>query len=158
MVRKSGCPSRRPRFNSQYSYWGSQPSVTPVPGIKYPILIFVDTMYSCGTQTYMQTKHPCTWNKNKNLRIIQMKIECEHWKVCLSLSFYTLWLLWSHLYSERGEMTLGKWSNSYFPNVFRFNIKLHLEKNSGLFSSQHLLFVSFAGWHAFQEFKANVIS
>lgn len=57
-VKNTDCFSRELGLDSQHLHGGSQPSVTPSPGIQIPLLSSVCTRNICGTQGDMQTKHP----------------------------------------------------------------------------------------------------
>ena len=58
VVKSTGWASKEPRFNCQQLLHGSQSSVTPVLYDLTPLLTSEGSRQACGTQTYIQAKHP----------------------------------------------------------------------------------------------------
>lgn len=54
---RTGLSSIGLRFDSQYSHDSSHPSVTPVPGIRHPLLPSMGTRATHGAQTKIQAKY-----------------------------------------------------------------------------------------------------
>lgn len=50
VVKSTDCPSREPGFDSQHTRGGSQLPVSPVPGYLTPLLVFMGTRHTRGTQ------------------------------------------------------------------------------------------------------------
>jgi hypothetical protein len=51
------CLEGRQGFDSHHPSNSSQTSMTPVQGIRYPLLVSVGTRHALGEQTYIQAKH-----------------------------------------------------------------------------------------------------
>ena len=59
-LKSTGYSSMEPQFDFQYPCGDSQLSITPVPGVQFPLLTSVGIWHACSIQAYIQATHKQT--------------------------------------------------------------------------------------------------